>query len=75
MKSDFEITPDGARIGIAEHQQKIDELRDEESAICSAAEEGEYFDPNRLSDIGKEIIRRQHEQDKLRPYLEVKLPP
>lgn len=72
MNSDFPMTPELVQQAIAQHQRKIDELRDLESAICRAAEEGEYYDIKRQIEIGEEIKSLLLEQNKLKPYLEVK---
>ncbi|WP_122095957.1 hypothetical protein [Rahnella sp. Larv3_ips] len=66
----LEFNSEGARIGIAEHNQKIERLVEEESEITQAATEGRPFSQQRLDDIGQEIIRRKKEKDKLQKGLD-----
>lgn len=68
MAIEFESYPDGAKIGIAEHKRKIDELLKEETSICDDALEGD-FDQGRLVEIAKEIAYRESEIEKLRGAL------
>jgi len=70
MGIEFTSEPEGARIGIAEHKQKIDRLVEEESEITEAATEGRPFSQQRLNDIGQEIICREKEIDKLQKGLD-----
>ena len=68
MTIEFESSPEGARQGIAEHQRKIRELLEEETAICEEALEGE-FNQERLDEIHKEIAYRESQIEKLKGYL------
>lgn len=67
MPNSFEVHPDGAKIGIAEHERIIKRLQKEEAEIIESADEN-GIDQVRMDEIAEEINYRTLLIGKLRPF-------
>lgn len=65
--SNFKLTPEGARIGIDEHEKKIKTLEQEKNTILKK-EVPSKENEKRLDDIQTEINYRNQSINKLKPY-------